>query len=103
DLHSFPTRRSSDLAAWLNANLSEADMLDHGWRIAFILGGVFGFVAVYLRRWLSETPVFARMRERKELTEELPALVVVRDHLPGVLLSITVTWVLTARSEERRV
>jgi predicted MFS family arabinose efflux permease len=84
------------LAAWLNANLSEADMLDHGWRIAFILGGVFGFIAVYLRRWLSETPVFARMRERKELAAELPALVVVRDHLPGVLLSMTVTWVLTA-------
>jgi MFS family permease len=84
------------LAAWLNASLSEADLLDHGWRIAFILGGVFGFIAVYLRRWLSETPVFARMRERKELTEELPALVVVRDHLPGVLLSMTVTWVLTA-------
>jgi MFS family permease len=84
------------LAAWLNASLPEADMLDHGWRIAFILGGVFGFIAVYLRRWLSETPVFARMRERKELTEELPALVVVRDHLPGVLLSMTVTWVLTA-------
>lgn len=84
------------LAAWLNANLTEAEMLDHGWRIAFLLGGVFGFVAVYLRRWLSETPVFARMRERRELTEELPALVVVRDHLPGVLLSMTVTWVLTA-------
>jgi MFS family permease len=84
------------LAAWLNAHLSEADMLDHGWRIAFILGGVFGFIAVYLRRWLSETPVFARMRERKELTTELPALIVVRDHLPGVLLSMTVTWVLTA-------
>ena len=84
------------LAAWLNANLSETDMLDHGWRIAFILGGVFGFVAVYLRRWLSETPVFARMRERRELAEELPALIVVRDHLPGVLLSMAVTWVLTA-------
>ena len=84
------------LAAWLNANLSETDMLDHGWRIAFILGGVFGFIAVYLRRWLSETPVFARMRERRELAEELPALIVVRDHLPGVLLSMAVTWVLTA-------
>jgi len=84
------------LAAWLNATLSEADMLDHGWRIAFILGGAFGFIAVYLRRWLSETPVFARMRERKELAEELPALVVIRDHLPGVLLSMAVTWVLTA-------
>lgn len=84
------------LAAYLNASMSPEALLDHGWRIAFVLGGVFGFVAVYLRRWLSETPVFSRMRERKELSEELPAWVVVRDHLPGVLLSMVVTWVLTA-------
>ncbi|HXP02421.1 MAG TPA: MFS transporter [Luteibacter sp.] len=84
------------VAAYINAHMSEAAMLDHGWRIAFLLGGVFGFFAVYLRRWLSETPVFARMRERKELTTELPAWVVLRDHLPGVILSMIVTWVLTA-------
>ena len=84
------------VAAGMYARLSPEAMLDHGWRIAFLLGGVFGFLAVYLRRWLSETPVFMEMRERKELTTELPALVVVRDHLPGVLLSMVVTWVLTA-------
>jgi predicted MFS family arabinose efflux permease len=84
------------LAAYLNATLSPEALMDHGWRIAFILGGVFGFIAVYLRRWLSETPVFARMRERRQLSDELPAWVVVRDHLPGVLLSMAVTWVLTA-------
>ncbi|WP_369926645.1 MFS transporter [Xanthomonas sp. NCPPB 2632] len=84
------------LAAYLNAHMSPEALMDHGWRIAFILGGVFGFIAVYLRRWLSETPVFARMRERRQLSEELPAWVVVRDHLPGVLLSMAVTWVLTA-------
>src|SRR3569623_969095 len=84
------------VAAGMNARMSPAEMLDHGWRIAFLLGGVFGFFAVYLRRWLSETPVFARMRERKELTTELPEWVVLRDHLPSVLLSMVVTWVLTA-------
>jgi MFS family permease len=84
------------VAAAMNEHLSQAEMLDHGWRIAFLLGGVFGFFAVYLRRWLSETPVFARMRERKELSTELPAWVVLRDHLPSVALSMVVTWVLTA-------
>lgn len=84
------------VAAGMNAYLSEAAMLAYGWRIAFVLGGVFGFFAVYLRRWLSETPVFTRLRERKELTTELPAWVVLRDHLPGVALSMVVTWVLTA-------
>lgn len=84
------------VAAGLSSHMSDADMLDHGWRIAFILGGAFGFLAVYLRRWLSETPVFAQMRERKQLSHELPALVVVRDHLPAIVLSMLVTWVLTA-------
>ena len=84
------------VAAGLSGGLSESAMLDYGWRAAFVIGGVFGFLAMYLRRWLSETPVFNRMRERKELTVELPAWVVVRDHLPAVLLSMVVTWVLTA-------
>ncbi|MGN6481810.1 MFS transporter [Luteibacter sp.] len=84
------------VAAGLSARLSPEDMLSYGWRIAFILGGIFGFFAVYLRRWLSETPVFARMRERKELSAELPAWVVLRDHRAGTILSMLVTWVLTA-------
>jgi hypothetical protein len=42
------------------------------WRIPFITGGIFGFVAMYLRRWLHETPVFQEMQERKHLAAELP-------------------------------
>lgn len=84
------------VAASINARMTQEAILDHGWRIPFLIGGVFGFFAVYLRRWLSETPVFARMRERKELVAELPVKVVVREYLPGVVLSMLVTWVLTA-------
>jgi MFS family permease len=84
------------VAQGLNSHMSQADILDHGWRIPFLLGGVFGFFAVYLRRWLSETPVFMRMRERRELSPELPAKVVLTHYLPGVALSMLVTWVLTA-------
>jgi MFS family permease len=35
------------------------------WRIPFVLGGIFGFIAVLLRRWLAETtelPPITRMR-----------------------------------------
>jgi len=46
------------VATVLNTTLSPAAMRDHGWRIPFFLGGVFGFLAMYLRRWLHETPVF---------------------------------------------
>ena len=65
------------------------------WRIPFILGGILGFVAVYLRRWLHETPVFEAMQARRRFTS-LPIKVVLRDHPRAVLLSAALTWTLTA-------
>lgn len=84
------------VAAWLNARLTPAQLLDWGWRVPFLLGGVFGFAAVWLRRWLSETPVFAEMRERQQLSRELPLRVVLAGHRRGVVVSMLVTWMLTA-------
>lgn len=83
-------------AAWINHHLSPEDVLRWGWRAPFLLGGAFGFVAVWLRRWLSETPVFAELRERKALSRELPLRTVLAGHGGGVLLSMAVTWMLTA-------
>ena len=84
------------LAAWLNARLAPAQLLDWGWRVPFLLGGVFGFAAVWLRRWLSETPVFAEMRERQQLSRELPLRVVLAGYRRSVVVSMLVTWMLTA-------
>ncbi|PIN63554.1 hypothetical protein CKQ90_36130, partial [Klebsiella pneumoniae] len=37
-------------------------------------GGVFGLIAMYLRRWLQETPIFLEMQQRKALAQDpLPA------------------------------
>ena len=83
-------------AAWINHHLTPAEVLAWGWRAPFLLGGVFGFIAVWLRRWLSETPVFAQLRERKELSRELPLRNVLASHGGGVALSMAVTWMLTA-------
>ncbi|MGO4702450.1 MFS transporter [Dyella sp. 2RAB6] len=78
------------------SGMGPENVLAYAWRWPFILGGVFGFFAVWLRRWLSETPVFAQMRERKELASELPLKRVMSEYLGGVLLSMLVTWMLTA-------
>ena len=78
------------------AGMGTEKVLAYGWRIPFVIGGVFGFFAVWLRRWLSETPVFAALRERKELASELPLKRAVTGHLDGVVLSMLVTWMLTA-------
>jgi len=84
------------LAASLHSALTPAQILDWGWRIPFLVGGVFGFVAVWLRRWLSETPVFSAMRERRALSGDLPIRDVLRNHLGGVLISMLATWMLAA-------
>ncbi|MDN5675627.1 MAG: MFS transporter, partial [Pseudomonas sp.] len=51
---------------------------------------------VYLRRWLHETPVFAEMQQRKALAEEVPLRAVLRDHRGAIVLSMLLTWLLSA-------
>ncbi len=84
------------MAEGVGAVLSDTQLLDWGWRLAFVLGGVFGLVAMYLRRMLHETPVFAELRERQALAAELPIKTVLRDHHGAVVLSMLLTWLLTA-------
>jgi MFS family permease len=84
------------VAALISRELTPAAVLDYGWRLPFLVGGVFGFFAVWLRRWLSETPVFEAMHARKELASGLPLRQVFERHLPSVLMSMLVTWMLTA-------
>src|SRR5690606_17499378 len=84
------------VAAVVGAVLSEAQLLDWGWRVPFLVGGVFGFGALYVGRRLHETPVFTEMRERRELAATLPLATVLRAHLSSVVLSMLLTWLLTA-------
>ncbi len=84
------------VATAINTIFTPADILSYAWRIPFLLGGVFGFASVYLRRWLQETPVFKEMKARKELAAELPLKVVLHRHTPAVIISMLVTWFLTA-------
>ncbi|MEI7037347.1 MFS transporter [Fulvimonas yonginensis] len=84
------------VAAGINRSLAPEALLAYGWRLPFLVGGVFGFLAVWLRRWLSETPVFQAMHARRELVAGLPLAQVAARHRPAVLLSMLVTWMLTA-------
>lgn len=84
------------VAAAINRNLAPADVLAFGWRIAFLLGGVFGLCAVFLRRMLAETPVFEELRRRRELVQGLPLRAVLAGHGGAVAYSMLLTWLLTA-------
>lgn len=84
------------IATAINTGYSAAEIADWAWRIPFILGGGFGLMAMYLRRWLEETPVFAEMQANKALAEEMPLKTVLREHKPAVVVSMLLTWLLSA-------
>ena len=84
------------VARAINAAFDEAELLAWGWRVPFVIGGVFGFLAMLLRRKLQETPVFAEMQRSRTLAAELPLKTVLREHAGAVLLAMLLTWLLTA-------
>ena len=84
------------VATFINTVYTPAEVSDYAWRIPFLLGGVFGLMSVYLRRWLHETPVFAELQLRKALAEEVPLKAVLRDHRGAVAISMLLTWLLSA-------
>ena len=84
------------VATAVNRSYDPAALLAEGWRIPFILGGVFGLVSVWLRQYLHETPVFKEMQERQQLANELPLKTVVREHRPAIVLTMLMTWLLSA-------
>ncbi len=84
------------VATAVNRAYDPAALLAEGWRVPFILGGVFGLLAVWLRQYLHETPVFKEMQERQQLADELPLKKVVRAHRPAVVLTMLMTWLLSA-------
>ncbi|WP_180171209.1 MFS transporter [Acinetobacter sp. YH12023] len=83
------------MSLFISLQFTESEIHDWAWRIPFILGGIFGFVALYLRSYLKETPVFKAMQEKKQLTKELPVKQVLQQHKTGVVIGMLFTWFLT--------
>ncbi|KOC88548.1 MFS transporter [Winslowiella iniecta] len=84
------------VATLINTSMTPQAIAETGWRIPFFLGGIFGLLAMYLRRWLQETPVFREMQARKKLSEALPLKTVLADHKRSVVVSMLLTWLLSA-------
>jgi MFS family permease len=84
------------VATAVNRAYSPAELLSEGWRVPFIIGGIFGFVSVWLRQYLHETPVFKELQARAALADELPLKQVIRAHRPAIVLTMLLTWLLSA-------
>ncbi|HHA2250266.1 TPA: MFS transporter [Enterobacter ludwigii] len=86
----------STVALMLNSLLSPQAVAGGGWRIPFLLGGLSGMTALYLRRWLKETPVFLSMQLHRSLSAELPLKRVILNHKKAVVMSVLLTWMMSA-------
>ncbi len=84
------------VATAVNTSWTPDEVLAWAWRVPFILGGLFGMLAVWLRRYLDETPVFEEMRRRRELVKGLPLKIVLQGHWGAVMRTMLITWMLTA-------
>lgn len=84
------------VARAINASFDDATQLAWAWRLPFLLGGVFGLLAMLLRSKLHETPVFLEMQARRTLSTVLPLRQVLQAHRGAVLLAMLLTWLLTA-------
>jgi len=72
------------------------EILDYAWRYPFLLGGVFGVIGVWLRRWLSETPVFLALRARQAQPVRFPLRRVLGEHRSALIPAALLTCVLTS-------
>jgi MFS family permease len=84
------------IAGMLNRAYSADELQAWAWRIPFLVGGAFGFLAVFLRRMLAETPIFEELRRRRALVEGMPLKVVLAGHGRAIVVAMLLTWVLTA-------
>lgn len=78
----------------MHLNFDAMVIKEWAWRIPFLIGGIFGIISIYLRKFLSETPVFKEMKERNDI-EKMPLKSVFVNFKINTILSILFTWVLT--------
>jgi MHS family proline/betaine transporter-like MFS transporter len=83
---------SSNIAGTLIASFVGI-LIDHyyhlsqeAWRLAFLLGGCFGLVSLYLRLQVSETPIFKALLQKK-LTLRSPFLNVIKNSWRAMLIT----------------
>ncbi len=84
------------MALVINRNFSPEVVADWAWRIPFLVGGAFGFLAMYLRRFLHETPVFEAIRARAETSRGIPLAKALAGHGRAIAVSLVASWMLTA-------
>lgn len=86
-------------AAALSKVVAEIDpsLASLAWRLPFILGGIFGLCAAYLRRHLTETPSFQEMK-KEQVAKRVPIAEVVKNYRRQCLFAVALVFVFSTTS-----
>ncbi|MFW2176826.1 MULTISPECIES: MFS transporter [unclassified Moraxella] len=80
------------MSSLLANSLTPNQMMSYGWRIPFILGGVFTLFAIIMRYRLSETPIFLYAQAKNQLIPRLPLLHAFHHHRYGLTMTFGLSW-----------
>jgi predicted MFS family arabinose efflux permease len=84
---------ASGLIREMLTHFSHDQFVAFAWRIPFVIGGCFGFLSSFLRRYVSETPVFREMRSRKLLGASNPLRTLLSRYRRETLLCLVLSIV----------
>ncbi|MBB5573402.1 MULTISPECIES: MFS transporter [Rhizobium] len=76
---------SAGLFLILRESMADADFLNYGWRVPFLISIVLVAVGLYVRLKITETPEFQRAIEKEERVS-VPIAVIFRSHLRSLIL-----------------
>jgi metabolite-proton symporter len=77
---------AAGVLALLAGTQSEAEFLDWGWRVPFLLSALLVVVGWYIRNRVAESPMFAKELEEAEAPPKVPALDVLRERPKALVL-----------------
>ena len=77
---------------------SDPALTSLSWRLPFILGGLFGLLAAYLRRQLQETPLFEKMKSEHGESRRVPLAVVLQNYRGQCIFALALVFVFSSTS-----
>jgi MFS family permease len=82
-------------AALIAKHIADLDpaLASLAWRLPFIMGGLCGLLAAYLRRHLEESPMFEEIRKNKAISTRVPLATVLQDYPRQCLFALALTFV----------
>lgn len=72
--------------------LSNQQLLSWGWRLPFIFGGLLGVVSYYLRKYMTETPIFKQLHITEMNVSKPPIYTALRHHFFIIMQGMALTW-----------